>query len=675
MTRSAFAVLVAVVLAGMPLSAKAAPVGFWEFDGDLTDSSGMGNNGTFSGGTATYGPDRRDAAASAIVLDGTDDKVTVSATGRPSNTFSFGGWILTTETHEIDSQSNGGTAGTGGQNYAFGAYNGGSDAAGAGLSVGTNGISVYEHGSSYMPALAVYNPGGTAAIGTNWNHILVVYEDRVPTIYLNGVPVQTGVQSARDTVYAPYEIAAGSYGNLSGSMDAVGVWDHALTLSEVAELADRPIVGNGSFEWDTFTSYPGYSSTGNNGSISGWTVSGTSVGINPADNGADDPTPFANNGLVPDGSQVAFIQTVTAERWMEQTVVGMEPGEHYLLSYRENARSQTGRPRATVTLDGATVVAAHTVTPVEGSGSHTVPYRYVGSGVLTATSETADLRFSAVRATSAEDASLLLDDIQILPARLLFADNFSVQANSTDINPSSNDLPGRQTGLYAGATYTERTSNPADYVQVDHADYPQALRLAASNPGTGLISVSPDVNFTSFSGAQHFMLEYDLKPTEIGSLSSWSAVVVGASSQTASVNTSDGIGFLIRGSGGYQIFDGTDGANDSKQSGTLASPLDPEGWYDVRINYYAPAFDDVSRGGVSIFVDDTLIYSAVTDSGFLNNYLVFLGEAEGGLGLTSYGIDNIRLWAAVPEPSAALLFGFGMLFMSLPRIRRRRPGD
>ncbi|MDZ7617701.1 MAG: LamG-like jellyroll fold domain-containing protein, partial [Patescibacteria group bacterium] len=424
MVRASLSILVAVALAVATFPAQAGLVGFWEFDGNLTDSSGLGNNGTFSGGTASYGPDRFGTAGSAIVTPGTAvsgtnyANVTVGTAGRPSNTFSFGGWVKTTEAHEIDPQSNSGYGGTGGQKYAFGAPNQSANA-GAGLSVGINGLSVYEHGTSYMPALAVYNPGGTAAIGTGWNHIMVVYQDRVPTIYLNGVLVQTGVQSAKDIVYAPYQIGGGSYGGLVGSMDAVGVWNHALTVSEIAELAGRPIVGNGSFEWDTYAANSGYAS-GNGGKISGWQLSNSAgMGLNPANDGASDPSPFANNGLVPDGSQVAFIQAITTPRSMEQTVVGMEPGEHYVLTYRENARSQTGRPSASVTLDDQTIIKAHTVAPVEASGARTIPYRYVGSGILTAASETAELRFSAVRATANDDASLLLDNIQILPAHLM----------------------------------------------------------------------------------------------------------------------------------------------------------------------------------------------------------------------------------------------------------------
>ncbi|MDZ7616954.1 MAG: PEP-CTERM sorting domain-containing protein, partial [Patescibacteria group bacterium] len=259
-----------------------------------------------------------------------------------------------------------------------------------------------------------------------------------------------------------------------------------------------------------------------------------------------------------------------------------------------------------------------------------------------------------------------------LPAHLMFADNFSVQTNSTSINPSSNDLPGRQSGIYRGATYTERAGTPADFVQVDHADYPGALRLAGQVGSFNLASVSPDVNFDAFGGPSHFVLEYSVKPTDLAGNVSWAAAVVGSSSQIAGVNSSDGIGLLVRQTGGYQIFDGTSGTNVSKQSGTLATPLDPDGWYDVRINYFVPEFDDVTRGGVSIFVDDALIYSAATDSGFANNYLVFMGYSEGTSGtIAAHGFDNIRFWTtAIPEPSTAVLLALGLGLLPLRRGRR-----
>ncbi|MCK4429251.1 MAG: hypothetical protein KAU95_02655, partial [Candidatus Aenigmarchaeota archaeon] len=152
---------------------------FEEGSGTTTDDwSGEGNGGTFGGDpTWTTG---KSGNGDALEFDGSDDKITAGTTGRPTNTFTFGGWMKTSVTHQIDIESTSGTGGTSGQKYAFGAAHGGGNA-GVGLSVGTNGISVYEHGSNYMPALAVYD----STIGSDWNHIIVVYDNKQPTIYLN----------------------------------------------------------------------------------------------------------------------------------------------------------------------------------------------------------------------------------------------------------------------------------------------------------------------------------------------------------------------------------------------------------------------------------------------------------------------------------------------------------
>ncbi len=50
------------------------------------------------------------------------------------------------------SQSSSGIGGISGERYLFGATHGGELNSGAGLSVGSNGISVYEHGSAYARA-------------------------------------------------------------------------------------------------------------------------------------------------------------------------------------------------------------------------------------------------------------------------------------------------------------------------------------------------------------------------------------------------------------------------------------------------------------------------------------------------------------------------------------------
>jgi hypothetical protein len=48
-------------------------VGWWKFDGDATDSSGNGNNGTVNGVTLTN--DRHGQANGAYSFDGVDDYI------------------------------------------------------------------------------------------------------------------------------------------------------------------------------------------------------------------------------------------------------------------------------------------------------------------------------------------------------------------------------------------------------------------------------------------------------------------------------------------------------------------------------------------------------------------------------------------------------------------------
>jgi len=151
-------------------------------------------------------------------------------------------------------------------------------------------------------------------------------------------------------------------------------------------------------------------------------------------------------------------------------------------------------------------------------------------------------------------------------------------------------------------------------------------------------------------------------------LNAWAAVVFGASSQTPSVNTSDGVGILIRGSAGYEIFDGTDGSNTAVSGGLTPN----SGYYDVRINYHVPAFDNISQGFVSIFVDDVLVRSFQTLGGFANNYITLIGEAEGGTS-TTHGFRNLRIWStAIPEPSTFAIWALGLMCLGWYGWRRRR---
>ncbi len=190
----------------------------------LTDSSGCGNNATISGATRTTG-----FGGNGLSFDGVDDYAAFNySAGKPANSFTLEAWVKPSTTHEIDQENAGAITGTSGQKYLFGANHEG-DNGGVGVSVGTNGVSVYEHGNGYMPALAVYQGN----LGNNWTHVAVVYENQTPKIYVNGVLVRTGLKSSRPYSYAPIKIGSGSYGAFAGKADKAAIYSVALSHEEI----------------------------------------------------------------------------------------------------------------------------------------------------------------------------------------------------------------------------------------------------------------------------------------------------------------------------------------------------------------------------------------------------------------------------------------------------------
>src|SRR5437773_7253192 len=131
----------------------------------------------------------------ALRFDGANDLLTLP--GSPAqNSFCLIAVARTGVGHEIDPQSVSGAGGVSGQRYLFGATHGGDFNAGAGVSVGTNGISVYEHGANYMPAFAVYN----RPVGPGFAIISVNYSNKQPFLYVQGNLARVGLPSPRVTV-------------------------------------------------------------------------------------------------------------------------------------------------------------------------------------------------------------------------------------------------------------------------------------------------------------------------------------------------------------------------------------------------------------------------------------------------------------------------------------------
>ncbi len=106
--------------------------------------------------------------------------------------------------------------------------------AGMGLAVGTNGVTVFEHGANYFVPILSH-----AVPLTDWTHITVVYSAGLPRLYVNGVLVHTGLKSTH--VVHPGE--PNQPYNFTGSISGFRREARALSSTEVAALAKSSTPG------------------------------------------------------------------------------------------------------------------------------------------------------------------------------------------------------------------------------------------------------------------------------------------------------------------------------------------------------------------------------------------------------------------------------------------------
>ena len=161
----------------------------------------------------------------AAVFDGNDDSLA-------NNTdYAFGGFTVfvvakPTSTHEIDIETNNGTAGVSGQKYLIYPTQEASDG-GTGISMGSNGISVYEHGNGYLPPLAV----GTGSFLTP-TVVTVSYANNAPTIYSNGILLRAGQTSGATNSRAPKFLGATSFPSFQGQVFELVIFARTLNATE-----------------------------------------------------------------------------------------------------------------------------------------------------------------------------------------------------------------------------------------------------------------------------------------------------------------------------------------------------------------------------------------------------------------------------------------------------------
>lgn len=159
-------------------------------------------------------------SGAALSFDGVNDLIYSTQQQIAFNNFTIEAWVNPAATTTIHSQGNSGAYGQSGTNQFVvfpvhgSAVGSGSANAGMGFSVGTNGVCVMEHGDSYIPSLLSYS----GAI-TGWTHVAIVYTNKQPSLYLNGVLVATGLTSLRTNVYATNSIIGGANGAYQYAID------------------------------------------------------------------------------------------------------------------------------------------------------------------------------------------------------------------------------------------------------------------------------------------------------------------------------------------------------------------------------------------------------------------------------------------------------------------------
>lgn len=149
--------------------------------------------------------------------------------------FSISFWVRPTAPIELPAPSAQGITGARGQRFVVVPDQGelayGEGHASAGVSVGTNGVCVFEHSARYFPARIVHQ----AAID-DWLHVAVVYEDNLPRLYLDGRLVASAPRSSH--IVHPgtkRQTGVGAPGQIRTLQISVG----RLTLEQITALADR----------------------------------------------------------------------------------------------------------------------------------------------------------------------------------------------------------------------------------------------------------------------------------------------------------------------------------------------------------------------------------------------------------------------------------------------------
>lgn len=244
----------------LPANLKNGLFAYYPFCGNSLDESGNGHNGTTYG--AVLSTDRFGNTNQSYVFNaGISSHITTNyiASGI-SNNFTYSAWVnpnlsqtIPPEGVDLFSTSQMGLISDGQciihpvHGSVFGNV---TQDAGAGLYLGNNGVYIIEHSDGLVRVSLAYS-----TILSGWHNYAIVYDNKTPILYVDGVLVHTGIAGTRDifpsvgydnNTYANYlnsgfgagfnGLALNSTQYFDGKMDELSFWNRKLSVSEISQL-------------------------------------------------------------------------------------------------------------------------------------------------------------------------------------------------------------------------------------------------------------------------------------------------------------------------------------------------------------------------------------------------------------------------------------------------------
>ena len=219
-------------------------VAYYPFNGNANDESGNGNNGTNNGGTMTT--DRNSVANSAYSFDGVNDYIIGLSNSFPTNQRTVSVWFFS---NNIGIGNLGrGVLGYGG-NTCGESWNMHLDNPGSPL-----GLNSYEV-NTHCNAFSVTSSYGSLIPNGNWHNWVVSTNPNGTYFYLDGNLIQSSNLFINNTVVANKNFVFGTFTNpngigasindpnntvWNGKLDDIGIWNRALTQSEITALYNSP---------------------------------------------------------------------------------------------------------------------------------------------------------------------------------------------------------------------------------------------------------------------------------------------------------------------------------------------------------------------------------------------------------------------------------------------------